>query len=309
MHRPGTTTFEWLKIMAKKEKKQTKTKNKKEKKPVQPQHYVSATNIQTYNYKVYYMKPLEKVLYFLLAFIVGAAVGYLFYGGIGKDEFGDPTLVTRVSDAIISCTAGLVAGFAFIPIRTKQIIEKQIRTLKSQFRDMLEALTTNLGAGKNITDSFQSVYEDLKIQYDDGAYILKELEVINSGMLNNVALEEILYDFGQRSGAEDIVSFANVFQICYRKGGNIKDTIRNTHSILCDKMEINEDIETVITANKTEQNIMLVMPVVLIGLIKFMSPEFAANFTTPAGLGATTAAVAMFMASYYIGKVVLDIKV
>ena len=157
MHRPGTTTFEWLKIMAKKEKKQTKTKNKKEKKPVQPQHYVSATNIQTYNYKVYYMKPLEKVLYFLLAFIVGAAVGYLFYGGIGKDEFGDPTLVTRVSDAIISCTAGLVAGFAFIPIRTKQIIEKQIRTLKSQFRDMLEALTTNLGAGKNITDSFQSV--------------------------------------------------------------------------------------------------------------------------------------------------------
>ena len=34
------------------------------------------------------MKFSEKVLYFLLAFVAGAAVGLLFYGGIGKDEFG-----------------------------------------------------------------------------------------------------------------------------------------------------------------------------------------------------------------------------
>lgn len=109
-------------------------------------------------------------------------------------------------------------------------------------------------------------------------------------------------------GVEDIISFANVFRICYRKGGNIKDTIRNTHSILSDKMEINEDIETVVTSNKTEQNVMLMMPIALIGLMKSMSPEFAANFTTPVGIIATTVAVAMFVASYYIGKIVLDIK-
>ena len=43
-----------------------------------PQDYVSGTNMPAYNYKVYYMSCLEKALYFLLAFAVGAAVGYLF---------------------------------------------------------------------------------------------------------------------------------------------------------------------------------------------------------------------------------------
>ena len=284
-------------------------KSNKEKKPLEPQYYYSATNIPTYNYKVYYMSMLEKVLYFLLGFAAGAAVGYLFYGGIGKDEFGNPTTLTWFLDITISGAAGIATGILFIPIRTKQIIDKQIRTLKNQFRDMLEALTTNLGAGKNVNDSFHSVYEDMKVQYDEGAYILNELYVIIAGMANNVDVEDLLYDFGQRSGSEDISSFANVFKICYRKGGNIKDTIRNTHSILSEKMEINEDIETVVTANKTEQNIMLVMPIMLIALIKFMSPDFSSNFTSPAGIIATTIAVAMFVTSYFVGKNVLDIKV
>lgn len=286
-----------------------KEKNKKEKKPVEPQYYMSATHIPAYNYKVYHMKAMEKCLYFAIAFVVGAAVGYLFYGGIGKDEFGNPTQLTWILNITISGSTGIAAGLLFIPIRTQQIINKQIRVLKTQFRDMLEALTTNLGTGKNVSDSFYSVYEDMKIQYEEGAYILKELEIIISGMANNIKIEDILYDFGMRSGAEDISSFANVFKICYRKGGNIKDTIRNTHAILSEKMEISEDIETVLTANKTEQNIMLVMPIALIAIIKLMSPDFASNFTTIAGILATTVAIVLFVVSYFVGKAVLDIKV
>ena len=54
---------------------------------------------------------------------------------------------------------------------------------------------------------------------------------------------------------------------------------------------------------------MIVMPNGLIGMIKMMSPEFAANFVTPAGIIATTIGVVLFVGSYYIGKIVLDIKV
>ena len=173
---------------------------------------------------------------------------------------------------------------------------------------MLEAFNTSLGAGKNVVDSFHAVYEDLKVQYDEGAYILKELEVIISGMANNVDTEDLLADFGSRSGIEDITSFANVFKICYRKGGNIKDTIRSTHEILSDKMEISEDIETVVTSNKTEQKIMIAMPIALIAMIKMMSPDFAANFTTFTGIISTTLAIGLFVVSYAVGKVILNIK-
>ncbi len=282
---------------------------KKEKEPLEPQYYMSATNTPTYNYKVYYMSKKEKILYFLLAFAVGAIVGYLFYGGIGKNEFGEPTTLTHILDITISCSVGIFAGVMFLPIRTKQIIAKKQSTLKLQFRDMLESLTTSLGAGKNVSDSFKSIYDDLKVQYEEDAYILKELEIVLAGMSNNIDVEDVLEDFGKRSGIGDIESFANVFRICYRKGGNIKDTIRSTHEILSDKMEIAEDIETVVTGSKNEQNIMVVMPILLIGMIKLMSEDFAANFVTPTGIISTTVAIGMFIASYFIGKVVLDIKV
>mgnify|MGYP003027641176 FL=1 len=197
----------------------------------------------------------------------------------------------------------------YIPVRIQSIIKKQKNQLNKQFRDMLEALSTSLGAGKNVIDSFRSVYDDMKMQYEDGAYIISELELLLSGMDNNIDIEDLLLDFGERSGNEDIESFAKVFQICYRKGGNIKDTVRSTYEILNDKMEIAEDIETVVTANKTEQNVMLIMPIGLIGMMKLMSPDFAENFVSPSGIMATTVAVIIFVAAYFIGRKVLEIKI
>ena len=282
---------------------------RKKTKEQEPQYYMSATNIPTYNYHVYNMKLIEKILYFLLAFVVGAAVGYLFYGGIGKDEFNQPTTLTWILNITIPSIVGIVAGKMFIPVRTKALIEKQQKEISHQFRDMLDSLTTSLGSGKNISDSFISVYSDLKIQYDSDAFILKELEVIISGIHNNIAIEDVLDDFGKRSGNEDIKSFANVFRISYRKGGNIKDIIRNTLEILSDKMNIAEDIETLVASNKTEQNIMVVMPIILVGTIKLMSPEFAANFVTPAGLISTTVGLITFVIAYFVGKQILNIEI
>lgn len=281
----------------------------KKNKVVEPEYYMSATNMPTLNYRVYIMKPVEKFLYFMIAFVVGALVGYLFYGGIGKNEYGDPTTLTWILNITIPTIVGGVAGYLYVPMRRKTIIEKRKKELNHQFRDMLDSLTTSLGAGKNVNDSFMSVYEDLKVQYDSDAYILKELEVVISGIHNNIAIEDVLEDFGKRSDNDDILSFANVFKISYRKGGNIKDIIRNTHEILSDKMAIAEDIETLVTSNKMEQNIMVVMPIALIGVIKMMSPEFAANFVTPTGIISTTVSIVIFVVAYFIGKSVLNIKI
>ena len=70
--------------------------SKKNKSLNEPLYEVSGTNRQMINYKVYKMTGNEKALYFILAFIIGAAVAYLFYGGIGKDEYGNPTIITYI---------------------------------------------------------------------------------------------------------------------------------------------------------------------------------------------------------------------
>lgn len=287
--------------MAKKQKKEAEEK--------EPQFYRSAIGDETINYRVYYMSKTEKVLSFLLAFAVGGAVGYLFYGGLGKDSYGNPTLLTHIINGVVVLLCGVVSGKMFLPIRQEQILKNRQGKLKTQFRDMLEALSTSLGAGNNMPDSFVAANEDLKNQYEEDAFILQELQVIINGMNSSITPEELLRDFGRRSGCEDIEDFAGVFDISLRRSGDIRETVQNTCRILTDKMQIAEDIETTISSSKNEQYIMLVMPIALVGLIKVSSPEFAANFATFSGVVATTIGVILFVISYFIGKKLLDIKV
>ncbi len=261
------------------------------------------------NYRVYYMSIPERIFYFLAAFIIGAFVGYLFYGGVGVDEFGVPTKFTYIWNIVIMALTGIMTAKIFFPIRTEQLRIARQNKLKSQFRDMLEAFTTSLGAGKNVQESFSTAYDDLKNQYEQDAYILHELMAINTGIINGITVEKLLAHFGARSGCEDIVDFANVFEICFRKGGNIKETVRITYEILSDKMTVAEEIETIVSGSKSQQTLMLFMPVILVALIKMTSAEFSANFRTPVGLMATTVGVLIFVVSYFVGRKVLDIKI
>ncbi len=291
----------------KQEKQPSKQVKKKKQKEVK--YYQSVTGMRMLNYRVYRMSLPERLFYFLLACGAGAFVGYLFYGGAGADEFGLATHFTYLWDLTVMGIFGLLAAKLFLPIRTKQLCIARQKKLKSQFRDMLEAVTTSLGAGKNVQESFAAAYDDLNSQYEQDAYILHELMAINTGLANGINVEKLLADFGARSGCEDIEDFADVFEICFRKGGNIKETVRITYEILSDKMAVAEEIETIVSGSKSQQTLMLFMPVVLVALIKMTSADFAANFVTPAGLLATTAGVVIFIISYFVGRKVLDIPI
>ena len=278
------------------------------KKEKEPAYYMSATQMKVSNYRVYKMSFWEQLVYSILVFGIGAAAGYLFYGGLATDEYGNPTTMTYILNIVICVGVGVVALKLAMPVITNSLKEKRQKNLKLQFRDMLDSLATSLNSGKNVMDSFQSVAQDLQIQYDADADILHELNVILTGTYNNIPIESLIEDFGKRSEVEDIESFANVFEICYRQGGNLKDVINNTHLILNEKMEIEDEIRTMAANNSLQQKIMIVIPVFLVAIIKLMSPEFAANFATPAGIIATTIAIVLFVIAYFVGKKVLDIK-
>ena len=279
------------------------------KKEREPEYYTSALNIPVRNYKVYYMTAAEKIINFILGFITGGTLGYIFYGGIGKNVYDEPTVTTYLANAIVIIVFGLITGFCIIPLRRKQLQVKRMNALKLQFRQLLDNLSVAIGSGKNIPDAIISSYDDMKIIYSDDDYIIKELEFIKTGLVNGINIEEMLKDFGERSGISDIKSFASVFESCYRKGGNIKEIIRSTQKILVDKIEIEMDIQTVVTSSKTELNVMMVMPILLISLIKMSSPDFARNFTSAAGIAATTVALIMFVVAYIVGRKILNIKI
>ncbi len=283
-------------------------KKKKEKETVEA-YEVSATNNQMINYGVYQMTKKEKMTYFIIAFIVGAAVAYLFYGGIGKDEYGNPTILTYILNVVIMAVVGFFSGKLFLPIRKEQIIESRKRKLRSQFIDLLDSLATSISSGKNVPSAFSAAREDLMVQYPPDAYIIQEVDNIISGINNNIDVGSMLINFGERSSIQDIRTFGRVFETAYSKGANLKDVVRNCHEILSSKCEIENEIETKVASNKNEQYIMLIMPIVLIAMIKMAGSDFANNFTTPSGLISTTIAIGAFVGAYFLGRKILKIEV
>ncbi len=281
---------------------------KKNKPEPEPEFLYSAINTSVYNYGVYYMKKKEKLLYFALAFAVGAFVGYIFYGGIGQDAYG-PTMITYICNVVISAIAGFLFGRAFLPIRADQIIKSRKNQLRTQFISLLDSLSTSIAAGKNVPQAFEASREDLAVQFSEDSYIIGELDVIIEGLRNSVPIEDMLADFGRRSRIKDIENFGKVFETSYRRGANMKDVIRNTHDILCKKILIEAEIETKITSSKNELYIMLVMPVGLIAMLKFSDGGFADNFVSPTGLISTTIAIGLFVAAFFVGRAVMKIEV
>ncbi len=283
--------------------------NKKEKPTPEPQYYTSATNEQVYNYNVYYMNKTEKTIVFLISFILGAAVGYLFYGGIGKDENGHATIITYGINIVVMCLVGFIATRIVIPIYKESKISKRKNKLRLQFIDLLDSLSTSISSGKNVPSSFIAAKEDLLLQYDEDAYVVMETQNIIVGIDNNIPVEDLLIDFGNRSGIDDITNFGYVFQTVYRKGGNIKDTILSCHDLLREKIEIELTISTKIASAKNEQNIMLIMPVALVAMLKMMGSDFAESFASPTGIISTTIAVILFIVAFFVGRRLSDIEV
>lgn len=275
----------------------------------EPLYEVSGTNRQMINYKVYKMSANEKSLYFILAFIVGAAVAYLFYGGIGKDDYGNPTLLTYILDIVIMALVGFITSKLFMPIRKDQIIDARKKTLRKQFIDLLDSLATSISSGKNVPNAFVAAREDLLVQYQPDAYIVQEVDNIISGIQNNLDVGAMLLNFGERSGIQDIRTFGRVFETAYSKGANLKDVVRNSHLILSNKCEIEAEIETKVASSKNEQMIMIIMPIILVAMLKMSGGDFSQNFTTPMGIICTTIAIGAFVGAYFLGRKILKIEV
>lgn len=245
------------------------------------------------DYDVYVMSFRERVIYTLLAACVIYLVAFIFYQNF-------------IISLIVSFSALL-----YPKIRTREIIEKRKNELNLQFKDMLYSLSSSLTAGKSVESSFKEVLKDLSIIYpDSNAFIIKEVEYIVRRIEMNETIESALEDFAARSHLEDIENFVDVFQTSKRSGGNIIDIIKNSSNIISDKIEVKEEIDTLLSARKFEQKILTCMPVFLILFLSISTEDYMYPvFHDIRGRLVMTVALALIIIAYFISKKVMNIKV
>ncbi len=278
------------------------------KKEKEPKYIKSPMGNSMPNYKVYVPGKMEGIFVCIVLFLVGGAAGLIFYGGLFKVD-GEATNATQIADTVVFAGVGLIAAKSFFPIYIQSRLNKQKHTLKLQFKDMLLSLSASISAGSNIQSAFENALNDLKVQYKETDFIVREMQEILSGVAQNINFEVMIRDFGNRSDNEDVVAFADVFEICYRKGGSMQSVIQRTYQLVSEKTAVTDEIETKLTSNKMQHNAMSVMPIVVVAMLKFTNDTFAENFATPIGIIVNVVAMGIFIASYRYGLKICDVKV
>lgn len=244
------------------------------------------------DYHIYNMTVKDRTVAGLIGMGIGGLVSWLFFRNI---------VVTIVAAAAV---AALAQG-----IYQEGRQKKRKKELLLQFKDLLESLTSSYATGKNTLDSFRDAWGDLEQIYGEKADITTELAIIVTGMENNIKIEDLLTNFAQRSGLEDVASFADVFRVSLRQGANIQDIIASTRDVINDKIEIEMEIQTIIAGNKNELNIMMIMPLVILVSLGGLGSDMTAAANTPANVVIKLIALGMFYLAYYLGRKFTNIKV
>lgn len=242
------------------------------------------------DYDVYHMKFVEILTGALVGAVAGVVVFQIFFGLLPM--------------TIISVPICAVVG---IKVYKTMLLGKRKTRLTMQFRDMLETVSSSLGGGRNVKDAFSGAYSEMETQYGENAEIVNELQIIKSGLDNNLNIEVLLQDFAKRSHDENIQNFADVFEVANRRGGNIRQIIYETKNVINDKIVIEQDIQTLVSGKKNELNIMMVLPLIVVNQTKAMQGNTADDLAF--SLLVKMIAFAMFVAAYIVGRKMMDIKV
>lgn len=243
------------------------------------------------DYHIYHMTLLDRAKAALGGVLVGVAIGYVFFESV-------------MAAAILTIITAIWLQKPFQEFCRKQ----RLRKLLLQFKDLLETLTASYSAGQTTPQAFEDAQKEMASLYGEDADIVHELQMINTGLMNNYNIEDLLMNFAQRSGLDDVDSFANVFEVCNRKGGNIKQIVAETRSVINDKIEIEMEIRTMIAGAKNEMNIMLLMPLLIMLAMRGLGAGGSSGGAVLINTLAKLVALAIFAAAYFVGSKLVDIR-
>ena len=242
------------------------------------------------DYHVYHMRLVDYLVGFSIGFALGFVVIMVFFRIFG-----------------VSLISGIICGIPAIHFFRKYRKEKRQRDLLVEFRDLLEALTTSYSSGKNTMEAFAESYQDLLSLYGEKSDIVNETRIIIAGMTNNIIIEDLLKDFANRCGLDDVASFATTFESGLRQGGDIKQVVWDSRKIINDKIEIEMEIKTILTEKENELNIMMVMPIVIMIALSGMGTMSAAA-NTAFTVMVKIFAIGLFAGAYMMGRRIVNIR-
>lgn len=245
------------------------------------------------NYNEYQLSVVERIRYSLMAGLFLFLVGYLFYRSI-----------------ILALVLSLL-GLAYPTIKRKQLIEKRKSKLQLEFKDALAVIYTSISAGTSPTNAIIGAKEELERLYFEGQQdIIKEFDRMKQKIGFNEKVEDVLRDFSDRSGLEDVANFTDVFVMSMNTGGKQAEIIKSTINTIVEKIEIKREIEMMVAEKKFEAKVMNFMPFLIMAGLSLTAGDYMEPlFTGLLGRVVITVVLILLGIAYAVSQKIMRIEV
>lgn len=244
------------------------------------------------DYRIYRLGAAGTILYGLVYELAAAVVGYLFY------------------DSFIPCvilTPGIVPVLRLAAASER---ERRKKRLSAEFKELLVSLSANMSAGYSIETAFSSAYKELDGMYQGKSYMQDEVKLIIKGLNMNVDIETMLNDMAVRTDVEDIREFARLVTVSKGSGGNLIQLMKRMVSNMDSRLEVADEIDTMITSKRMEQNIMSAMPFAIIMYLRLCNPGYLdVLYGNAFGITAMSICLAVIVTVVLWGRRIVDIQV
>lgn len=201
-------------------------------------------------------------------------------------------------------------GMAYPLYKRKGLKEARLRQLNLQFKEGILVLASFLSAGYSLENGLSMSLQELELLYGSQGMITREFSYLCTGIGMNRPVEQLLMEFGARSGLEDVDNFAQVFSAARRSGGELVEIINHTAGIIRDKVQVREEIHTITASKVFEQKLMNGIPFLIILYIDISSPGFFnIMYNTWMGKGMMSFCLLLYGGAVVLSEVILDIEV
>ena len=181
---------------------------------------------------------------------------------------------------------------------------------RMQFRDGMQLLSSALKAGYSVENAIREAEKDLRTLYPENSRIRKEFERMIRQLEMNLTVEQTLQEFAERVDQEDAGNFVTVFSVAKRTGGDSIAILKDTIRMIGEKMEVEREIQTLLTAKKLEFQVMCVIPLGMVMYMRAAFPEFlSVLYGNVSGVLLMTVCMGIYGAAYQMGKKMIQIEV
>lgn len=162
----------------------------------------------------------------------------------------------------------------YVKLRKRERLQKRKEQLAKEFIRGAEAFLNAIEVGYSKENAVGEAVRDLHEFKEKESLILPEFIYIQRQLAVNRSVEELFLELGERSGIEDIESFAEIFAAAGKKGGNVVSIMKQTIAIMKEKQEVLKEIQVQTSAKRLEFRIMCLIVPGMVAYLNLFSPEF-----------------------------------